>query len=380
MRSVTLVREAKLATPPFVRRPVVTLTVIVLPVVLGVAACGLSLGVDDAGPQNDGSVQPLPTAPPPSDGAPTPDATLGDGATEASLDDGAADAQSDAPFDANVDASADASDGAPYASDASGGDGSGGDASDGGAPMASVSLRFEALVGGRFVNDAHPATAEVVIAQLQTDAPRGGTAPATNVGSLNIGPNTKGWVKIQPAQALARIRPVTKLTISAWVKPEVTAGNATIMSYSSARGVYPLFELVRTSQDGVKLGVGELLSGPGTNGNGVASTGLFLTVGKWLFVAATYDKLAGQACFYKGTSVAGGEATLDACVAYAKREFSPNGVVESAFTVGNTADETVANPNGNVYVPSFGGNVDQVFVYFGATFGLAEIRALQSTN
>lgn len=346
---------------------------IVLPVGLAVAACGLSLAVDvdDTGPQGDGSVRPIPTAPPPSDGAPPPDATPGDGALEASLDDGAFDATSDPPFDASLDAS----DGASNASD-----GSGGDASDGGAPMAAVSLRFEALTGGRFVNDAHPATGEVVTAQLQTDAPRGGTAPATNVGSVNIGPNTKGWVKIQPAQALVRVRPVTKLTVSAWVKPEATAGNATIMSYSSARGVHPLFELVRTSQDGVKLGVGELLSGPGTNGNGVASAGLFLTVGKWLFVAATYDKLAGLACFYKGTSVAGGEATLDGCIAYANREFSPTGTVDSAFTVGNTADETVANPNGNVYVPSFGGSVDQVFVYFGATFKLAEIRALQSKN
>jgi len=41
----------------------------------------------------------------------------------------------------------------------------------------------------------------------------------------------------------------------------------------------------------------------------------------------------------------------------------------------------VANPNGNgQYVPSFAGNLDQVFLYLDQVLDLAQIRALQSRN
>lgn len=359
--------------------------VIPLASISAVAACGLTLGVDptDAGPEapdvaprpTTTTTTPVPTRPDVfvPDGAPSIDASSDGDASSDAMDD-AADASSDAS-DASRDASPDATDAAMDART---------DASDGGSvlPAASISLRFEGLVAGQFPNDADPAAGGVPKgAQSQADAPRGLPAPAVNLGSVRVAPDMKRWVKIDPAQAQVKIAPVTKLTVVAWVKPEATTGNATIVSFSSRAGETPLFELTRTSTDGLRFGVGELLSGTGTAANGVAAPSLFLAPGAWRFVAATYDKALGQACFYKGAAAVGGEATLDGCVAYANREFTPANDRDSAFVVGNSANEGVANPPGNMaYVPSFGGNLDQVFVFFGHALGLAEIRLVQSKN
>ena len=283
-----------------------------------VAACGLSLDVDPADaeapdvaprPTTTSTVPPRPDVFVP-DGAPSIDASSdGDPSLDATAD--AADASLDA--DASRDASRDATD---ASSDARA------DASDAGPvlPAASISLRFEGLVAGEFPNDADPAAAGVPKgAPSQADAPRGLPAPVGNLGSVRIAPDTKRWVKIDPAQAQVKVAPVTKLTVVAWVKPEATTGNATIVSFSSRAGETPLFELTRTSTDGLRFGVGELLSGTGPAANGVAAPSLFLAPGAWRFVAATYDKALGRACFYKGMAAVGGGATLDGCIASSPR-------------------------------------------------------------
>ena len=357
--------------------------VIPLASISAVAACGLTLGVDpaDAGPEAP-DVAPRPTATSTTPVPTRPDVFVPDGAP--SIDGSSdADASTDAMEEASDSDASDASrDASPDATDAAT-DGRA-DASDGGSvlPAASISLRFEGLVAGQFPNDVDPAAGAVPKgAQSQADAPRGLPAPLVNLGSVRVAPDMKRWVKIDPAQAQVKVAPVTKLTVVAWVKPEATTGNATIVSFSSGAGETPLFELTRTSTDGLRFGVGELLSGTGTAANGVAAPRLFLAPGAWRFVAATYDKALGQACFYKGAAAVGGEATLDGCVAYANREFTPANDRDSAFVVGNSANEAVANPPGNMtYVPSFGGNLDQVFVFFGHALGLAEIRQVQSKN
>jgi hypothetical protein len=343
--------SSRLAKAGAVKNAPLPLVAPLLLLTVAASACGLSFGVELAGLDVPDGAPPSVVRPPSPLGSSPP------------VDSGGGDA---AP---SVDAASEATTEDPEIEDEDGATAT--------VAVPSVALRFEALSNGRFANDADPALfATPTNAQAQSDAPRGGAAPAMNVGSIRLGANAKAWVKIDPAQALVKTRPTTKLTVAAWVKPETTTGNATIVSFASRHGGTPLFELVRTSASGVRFAMGET-----AGSNGVAAPTSFLGTGAWRFVAASYDKSANQACFYRGTSQTGGEATLDGCVAYTNREFSPSTTSDSLLVVGNSANENVANPNGNgQYVPSFAGNLDQVFLYLDQVLDLAQIRVLQSKN
>lgn len=343
-------------------------------------ACGLTLSTEpddgplDASPAPSGTTTAT-TRPPLRDATPPvePDATLVLDAASGDAEDGAADA-SDA---------GDASDARPDASDAGDASDARPDASDGGpviVPPATFVFRFSGLVGGRFVNDANATLPGVPTnAAAQSDAPLGFPGPATNPGSVRIAPNTRGWVKVDAAQAAVTASPVTKLTLSAWVKPEVTAGTATVVSFSTVRGATPLFEIARSNTNGVRFGMGELVTAAGSTH--VGSTTPFLAPGAWRFLAVTYDGATGQACFYRGAQGPLGEATLDGCVAYAGRSFTPSPNRDSALVIGNSANENVADPtNPNRYVPSFGGGLDAVRITLGSTLNLSQIRAVQALD
>jgi len=371
------------------KRPTRILASVAASLALFAAACGLSLSIDDVEPTGDGAPPPTGTntSRPPVDAAARDANVLVDaGDVDA---DGAvvADGSSDSAVDAS-DGAVDASDGAADASDgaADGASDSAVDASDGAVdasvalPPASVVLRFEAAASP-FPNDgnaARPAVGAQVTSAL--DAPSTGPAPATNTRSISVAANTRGWAKISPAQDLVAASPVTALTVAAWVKPGVTTGLATLVSYSSIRGGTPLFELARTAGGGVSFVMGGLLSTVGAPI--VDAPSAFLPAdGAWKFVAVTYDRAAGRACFYKGDATLTGRATLDGnCLGYANRAFTPSNNRTSALVVGNSADETVADPGGNPYIPSFGGAIDQVFVFFGSALSLDQIRAVQGKN
>ena len=51
-----------------------------------------------------------------------------------------------------------------------------------------------------------------------------------------------------------------------------------------------------------------------------------------------------------------------------------------ASTATSTLEVTVADPGGNPYIPSFGGAIDQVFVFFGNALSLDQLRAVQGKN
>lgn len=346
-------------------------------------ACGLTLSTEpDEGPL-DASPAPSGTAtarPPLRDATPPvePDASLPFDASARDAEDGASDA-SDA-----ADARSDASDaGAGDASDAGDAADARPDASDAGpvvVPPATFVFRFSGLVGGRFVNDANATLPGVPTnAAAQSDAPLGFPGPATNPGSVRVAPNTRGWVTVDKAQVGVTASPVTKLTLTAWAKPEVTAGTATIVSFSTVRGGTPLFEVARSNTNEVRFGMGELVTAAGSTH--VGSTTPFLAPGAWRFLAVTYDGATGQACFFRGAVGPLGEATLDGCVAYAGRAFTPSPNRDSALVIGNSANENVADPtNPNRYVPSFGGGIDAVRITLGSALNLSQIRAIQALD
>ena len=368
------------------RRSARVLALVAVPLTLFAAACGLSLSVDEVAPTLDGAPGPTGTntSRPPVDAGGRDVAVPGDAepVTDATSD--AADASDGASDASDASDAGDASDGASDASDgaADSATDSATDASDASVtlPAAAVVLRFETAVAP-FINDANAGrAANEAMVTSSTDAPTTGAAPATNTRSISLATNTRAWAKISPAADLAKVTPVTALTVAAWVKPAATVGLATIVSYSSVRGGVPLFELSRTSTSGVSFVMGGLLSTAGAPI--VDAPSAFLTAdGTWKFVAVTYDRAASRACFYKGSTLVGGDAALDgSCVAYANRQFTPATDRTSALVVGNSADEDIANPvANNVYIPSFGGSIDQVFVYFEALTA-AQIRVVQKKN
>ncbi len=163
----------------------------------------------------------------------------------------------------------------------------------------------------------------------------------------------------------------TKLTVAAWVRrANGRRRDARIVSLAPKTGNGKpgdaVFELGFKADDDTKL----VFSIDADLAAGKESPTGQLTAGAWTFVAATYDgSLASdQLCFYRGFE--GAAVTLIACVDDGGRTMKRANNVRLA--IGGPA-----NDRHRTAERSFGGSLDNVFVYVGDALDLVELEKLR---
>jgi hypothetical protein len=132
-------------------------------------------------------------------------------------------------------------------------------------------------------------------------------------------------------------------------------------------GGEPVFEFGFRAENDTKLlfSVDEKLP----SGKATAADNL-LAQDAWTFVAATYDRdaAADQVCFYRGTEAVA--VTLVNCDSYGGRNILRTSAVR--FVVGGPARDSERSNDS-----TFGGSIDNVFVYVGDVLDVTELEKLR---